>query len=128
MCDLPTAFQQQQQKCPPKFRNFQPQFNLFFNEKIINIQELCTASLNTMKPSPCTPPHRELSKKDQEPQSEASWFGGSHKYKTNKLPSFISKRSKVMGWPQVSEDGIQFIMFEIGGRFLGFLAPPLKSH
>jgi hypothetical protein len=45
-----------------------------------------------MEPSPCTPPHQELSK-TLRTQSEASWFGGSHNYKNktkqNKLPSLI---------------------------------------
>jgi hypothetical protein len=62
--DLPRRAFQQQRKCPqihskrhipipPKFSA--TNFNLFFNEKIVNIQELCAISLNTMKPSPCIP-------------------------------------------------------------------------
>jgi hypothetical protein len=48
-----------------------------------------------MKPSPCTL-LLESSPKTPRTQSEASWFGGSHKYKQNKtkqnkLPSFIDR-------------------------------------
>jgi hypothetical protein len=46
-----------------------------------------------MKPSPCTPPHQQLSKETKERKNGLFWFGGSHKYKrnetkqTNYLPS-----------------------------------------
>jgi len=39
-----------------------------------------------MEPSPCTPPVESFPKAPRT-QSEASWFGGSHNYKTNYLPS-----------------------------------------
>jgi len=39
-----------------------------------------------MEPSPCTPLVESFPKAPRT-QSEASWFGGSHNYKTNYLPS-----------------------------------------
>jgi hypothetical protein len=67
--DLPRAFQQQQ-KCPqiPKgtfqfLQNFQPQILIYFSMKKSSIFKNFAPQVYTMKPSPCTPPHRELSKK-----------------------------------------------------------------
>jgi hypothetical protein len=54
-----------------------------------------TTSPNAMKPGRCTPLLLEIIPKRPRTQSEASGFhGGTHKYKTNKLPCFIDMRER----------------------------------
>jgi hypothetical protein len=43
-------------------KNFSYNFNLIFSEKFIQYSRTCTTSPNVIEPSPCTPPHWELSK------------------------------------------------------------------
>jgi hypothetical protein len=71
-------------------RNFQLWFNLIFSEEVIQYSRTSRPqNQNTMKPSQCTPPPRTFLKRWRT-QSEASWFGGSHKYKQNKTNSYLA--------------------------------------
>ncbi len=64
---------------------FNYDFNLLF-------KNFCITSPNVMEPSPCTPPHQELSK-DTKNTIWSILVQWSHNYKTkqNKLPSFIDR-------------------------------------
>jgi hypothetical protein len=84
------SFQQHQRHIPISLK-FSAMILFYFQWKNHSIfKNFCTTSPNGMEPGPWTPPRWE-SPKTPRVRSEASWFGGSLKYKTNKLPSFIDR-------------------------------------
>jgi hypothetical protein len=73
-------------------QKFQLQFNLIYSEEIIQYSRTFAprvTSPNVMEPSP--PFLDKRFPKTLRTWSEASWFGGSHNKKQNKLPSFIDR-------------------------------------
>jgi hypothetical protein len=93
------SFQQHQRHIPipPKFSAL---ISIYFTFQWRNhsiFKNFCTASPKHHGTKPMHPSSSRAFQRDQE-QSEASWFGGSHKYKTkqnnkqtNKLPCFIDR-------------------------------------
>jgi hypothetical protein len=87
-------------------KKIQLQFNLIFSEKIIQYSRtFASPSPNLMEPSPCTPPHQELSK---EHDLKHPVFVDLITTKQNKLPSFID-RYKIARFPQQVLAGSQNI-------------------
>jgi hypothetical protein len=74
-------------------RNLQVQFNLIFNEKIIQYSRTFALQFQTSWNQGHAPVLIKRFPKTPRTWSEASQFGGSYNYKTkqNKLPSFISR-------------------------------------
>ncbi len=74
--------------------NVQLQFNIIFSEKIIQYSKTFASPVQTPWNQANTPLLLKSFPKRPRTQSEASWFGGSRKYKqnkTNKLPSLIHR-------------------------------------
>ncbi len=85
------SFQQHQMHIPspPKFSATIWFIFSWRNHSIFKI--FCTANPNVMEPSPCTCPHWEPSKDTKNTWSEASWFSGSHSYKTKQITFLLHR-------------------------------------
>jgi hypothetical protein len=71
-------------------QNFQLWFNLVFSEEIIQCSKnFCTTSPNVMELSPCSPPHRELSKDTKNTICSRIQISGSHKQNKTKQTTFL---------------------------------------
>ncbi len=68
--------------------NFQLWFNLIYSEKIIQYSKTFAPQVETSRNQAHAPLLAKSFPKTPRTQSEASQFGGSHKYKTNCLPSY----------------------------------------
>jgi len=94
-------------------RNFQLWFSLIFSEKIIQYSRTSTPQIKTTWNQTNAPLLLESFPKRSRTWSEASQFGGSHKYKqnkTNKLPYFIDKNPE---WEPKLEQSLYEFLFQI---------------
>jgi len=72
-------------------QHFQLWFTLVFSKKFIQYSRTFAPQVQTSWNQANAPHLLESFPKRPRMRSEASWFGGSHKYKTNKLPCFIDR-------------------------------------
>jgi hypothetical protein len=76
-------------------RNFQLWFNLIFIKEIIQYSRTFVLQVQTSWNEAHAPLLIKSFPNTPRTQSEASWFSGSHSYKTNYLPSKIDMESKL---------------------------------